>query len=428
MEKLVENHLGKLLYNGYDLFSLAQKYSTPLKVTFLDVIRARVTELKKCFDKAIEENGYEGKFIYLNANKANYSSLEIETAFLAGDGLETSSNYDLLYTESVYKKFNETEKPIVCNGYKDKAYLDNIIRISKNIKIIDIIDSLDEYNTLKKQGVKLEVGLRLHMSSLYEEHDDRFGITIEEFNYIINDISNTNLVLTTIHFHQRGFDYIESKFLENISLAFNYYCQAKTKVLSVCNFDMGGGTPLPTDYSFDYDAWANLVIRHIQSICAANNVSVPNLLSENGKYSQKDSTVNIYKVCAVKATTKDYPWYLVDGSLLIAMPEYYALGEPIKVVPISNLGKPMIKARLGGITCDCDDVFQESNGYIMMPKDTKDLYIALLGTGSYQNSMNGKRGVHHCLLPEEKDVVISNGKEFVRHDIQGIDEIIELMK
>ena len=64
----------------------------------------------------------------------------------------------------------------------------------------------------------------------------------------------------------------------------------------------------------------------------------------------------------------------------------------------------------------------------MMPKDTKDLYIALLGTGSYQNSMNGKRGVHHCLLPEEKDVVISNGKEFIRHDIQGIDEISELMK
>ena len=196
MEKLVENHLGKLLYNGYDLFSLAQKYSTPLKVTFLDVIRARVTELKKCFDKAIEENGYEGKFIYLNANKANYSSLEIETAFLAGDGLETSSNYDLLYTESVYKKFNETEKPIVCNGYKDKAYLDNIIRISKNIKIIDIIDSLDEYNTLKKKGVKLEVGLRLHMSSLYEDHDDRFGITIEEFNYIINDISNKEAYFT----------------------------------------------------------------------------------------------------------------------------------------------------------------------------------------------------------------------------------------
>ena len=364
----------------------------------------------------------------MNANKANYSSLEIETAFLAGDGLETSSNYDLLYTESVYKKFNETKKPIVCNGYKDENYLENIIRISKERVIIDIIDSLEEYNYLKSRNVKLEVGIRLHMSSLYEEHDDRFGITKEEFKYIIEDIQNTNLTLTTIHFHQRGFDYIESKFLENISIAFEYYCQAKTKVDSVCNFDMGGGTPLPTDYSFDYYSWAQLVIRHLLSICVAHNVKVPNLLSENGKYSQKDSTVNIYKVCAVKATTKDYPWYLVDGSLLIAMPEYYALGEPIKVTPISNLGKQMIKARLGGITCDCDDVYQESNGYMMLPKDTKDLYIALLGTGSYQNSMNGKRGVHHCLLPEEKDVVISNGKEYVRHDIQDIKEIIELMK
>ena len=63
--------------------------------------------------------------------------------------------------------------------------------------------------------------------------------------------------------------------------------------------------------------------------------------------------------------------------------------------------------------------------------DSDEVYIGLMGTGSYQNSMNGKRGVHHCMLPEEKDVVIEtvNGKveKTVRNKLQTIDEIMKLV-
>ena len=86
------------------------------------------------------------------------------------------------------------------------------------------------------------------------------------------------------------------------------------------------------------------------------------------------------------------------------------------IKPINNLDKPMAKARLAGITCDCDDVyFNKETGYFLIPECDDDL-IGLLGTGSYQNSMNGKGGVHHCMLPEEKDVIIfdKNGKEIVK--------------
>ena len=157
---------------------------------------------------------------------------------------------------------------------------------------------------------------------------------------------------------------------------------------------------------------------------------MPNLIGENGKFSQKDSTVNIYKVVGVK-NTGEYPWHIVDGSLLIALPEMFALGEPIEVRPINNLTSPMQKVRLAGITCDCDDVlFDREKGYFLLPNE-KDNYIGLIGTGSYQNSMNGKGGVHHCLLPEEKDVIIytKDGKEVreIRHDLQSIDDIYRII-
>ncbi|MBR4237597.1 hypothetical protein IKQ02_04095 [bacterium] len=434
MDKLVEVKNGELFYNGYSLKELAKKYDTPLKVTFLDLIKARITTLKDSFDTAIKELNYNGSFIYLNANKANYGALEIKEALEYANGLETSSYYDLLLTKELMK--NDKQKFIVSNGYKPNDYLNAIISAKKDgYNIIDIIDSIDEYERLKESKISLNVGLRIHLSAKYiEEGDvisnDRFGLLKDEFEYIVNDIKNTNLTLTTIHFHQRGFDYEKDKFELNFLDAFrNYYAYAKRIHSTVKYFNIGGGTPLPTDNNFNYYSWAKYVISLLKEESKKLNIEEPSIITENGKYSQKDSTVNIYKVIAKKSTDKDYPWYIVDSSMLIALPEYYSLGEPIVVAPVNNLDGKMIKARLAGVTCDCDDVYYfKDKGYIELPEKYDDLYIVCLGTGSYQNSMNGKGGVHHCLLPEEKDIVIKNGNVKIRSELQTIDDIYKKIK
>ena len=435
--KLIETKNGVIYYNGMSLLDLAKEYKTPLKVTFLDVIKQRVELLKSSFDKAIKESGYSGKFIYLNANKANYGYKEIETAFKSGDGLETSSYYDLLFSIKMFENNpDQFDKYLVLNGYKQDDYVDAFVNISSKKKnVIDIIDSIDEYERLKKYDRELNIGIRVHIPSLYsteeEAENDRFGICDNDFDYILSDIKNTKLRFSTIHFHQRGFDYIEKKFEENFLKVFTkYYVKAAKVCDSVINFDMGGGTPLPLDGKFDYDKWAKYVIGLLQEKSKEYNVREPNLISENGKYSQKDSTVNLYRVVA-KKNTDNYPWYVVDGSLLIALPEMYALGEPIAIRPINELESEFIKARLAGVTCDCDDVYYNGEGYVLLPRSDNDLYISCLGTGSYQNSMNGKRGVHHCMLPEERDLVIEtvDGKltKTLRNDLQTIDDIMKLV-
>lgn len=435
MEKIECIRHGAIYYNGTSLLDLALEYKTPLKVTFLDVIKYRVETLKKSFDEAIKVLGYKGKFIYLNANKANYGLKEVATAFKASDGLETSSYYDLLFSLKIFEKYSEKDKYLVLNGYKQDDYLNSFVKASLDgYNIIDIIDSLDEYERLKKYDKKLNVGLRVHIPSLYsegdEEENDRFGLTDKEFDFILSDLKNTKLILSTIHFHQRGFDYEKEKFEANFLKVFrNYYVKASKMYDSVINFDMGGGTPLPIDNGFDYLEWAKYVITLLKEEAKKYNVKEPNLISENGKYSQKDSTVNIYKVIARK-NTSEYPWYVVDGSLLIALPEMYALGEPIKIEAINDLDKNKVKVKLAGVTCDCDDVYFGKDGYVLMP-ESSELYIGLMGTGSYQNSMNGKRGVHHCMLPEETDLVIEtvDGKlvKTIRNKLQTIDEIMKLV-
>ena len=434
MKKLIEEKDGKLYYYGYCLADLAKRFGTPLTITFLDVIKDRILSLKEAFSKAKEKTNYKGEFYYLNANKANYGKDEIESAFIYSDGLETSSFYDLVLSLKMFEKYPEfKEKLIVCNGLKQDNYLDAIVYAhNQGYNIITIIDDIYEYEYLKQKDINLRIGFRIHLSSLYEPEvlDDRFGLMDDEINYILGDIKNTKLILDTIHYHQRGFDFEEDKFFKNFDLAFKYYIEASKKLNSVVNFDFGGGTPLPIEGEFDYDKYAISILNHINELCKKNNVRIPNLIGENGKYSQKDSTVNIYKVVGTK-NTGEYPWYIVDSSLLIALPEMYALGEPILIKPINNLDKKMVKARLAGITCDCDDVyFDKQKGYFEMP-DCDDDLIGLLGTGSYQNSMNGKGGVHHCMLPEEKDVIIynKNGVELVkvRKELQTIENIYDLL-
>ncbi|MCR4897733.1 MAG: hypothetical protein K5892_00755 [Acholeplasmatales bacterium] len=437
MKQLVEEKDGKLYYNGYSLVDLAKRFGTPLTITFLDIIKERILSLKDAFEKAKIKTNYKGDFIYLNANKANYGKDEIESAFIFADGLETSSFYDLVLSLKMYEKYPLFKnKLIVCNGLKQDNYLDAVIAAhNSGYKIVTVIDDIYEYEYLKKTKLPLNIGLRIHLSSLYEPEvpDDRFGLMDNEIDYILNDVKNTNLILNTIHYHQRGFDFEEDKFFKNFDIAFKYYIKAKKLYDSVIYFDFGGGTPLPIDGEFDYESYATSILKHIKDLCDKNNVDIPNLISENGKYSQKDSTVNIYKVVGTK-NTGEYPWHIVDSSLLIALPEMYALGEPMLIKPINNLDKKMVKARLAGITCDCDDVyFDKSKGYFEIPdvEDPEDNYIGLLGTGSYQNSMNGKGGVHHCMLPEEKDVIIyfKNGVELVkvRKELQTIEDIYNIL-
>ena len=66
-----------------------------------------------------------------------------------------------------------------------------------------------------------------------------------------------------------------------------FYDKAASKLNTICNFDMGGGTPLPTDYSVNYEEFADLVIRELMKLTDKYHVKHPNLISENGKYSQK---------------------------------------------------------------------------------------------------------------------------------------------
>lgn len=436
MKSIITERNSQLDYYGEDLVALAEKYGSPLKVLFLDVIKDQIHNLKKVMDKAIEKHDYKGKFVYSTANKASYCAESILTSSINSDAVEVSSYNDLCITEKIYEiaKIEKT-KMIICNGIKEKHYRDKIIEMSiKGYNMLDIIDSVDEFDYLESNAkTKINVGLRVNLKSLYgHSESDRFGLTKEDFDILEKKIFKAkNLVCTTIHYHQRGFDYEDDKFYQNLTIVLEkYYIPLSKKFNTIKNLDLGGGTPLPTFKDFDYDSWADGLIKYFKD----HNTDC-NLICENGKYTFKDSIVNIYQIIQKKDTNKDFTWYVINGSLLLAMAEKYAVGEDLLVAPINLLDHKKIRTKLAGVTCDCDDTFydHEIDG-LMLPEFTNNekLYIGILGAGSYQEVMNGRNGIHHCLLPEEIRLVVFNkdGKKnyIVTNELQSPEDICKLMQ
>jgi len=85
------------------------------------------------------------------------------------------------------------------------------------------------------------------------------------------------------------------------------------------------------------------------------------------------------------------------------------------MLPINRWESPYERVFLGGLTCDSDDYYnseQHLNAiYLPKFKASDDLYIGFFNTAAYQDNIGGHGGVHHCLIPGPKHVLINQDAE-----------------
>src|SRR5512133_2222639 len=149
----------------------ARNLGFPLLIRFQDLLRHRVESINRAFQSAISEFGYQNHYRGVFPIKVNQLREVIEEIVDAGEqfhfGLEAGSKPELVAALAMHK---DPESLIICNGYKDPAFI-RIALLGRKLgkSVIIVIEKLEELEqtirTSKEVGVEPDIGIRVRLTS-----------------------------------------------------------------------------------------------------------------------------------------------------------------------------------------------------------------------------------------------------------------------
>lgn len=427
-----------LYFNDINLLELIKKEGDCLEVNTLDFIGQQITNLNNIFNNAIQKYGYQGKYEYFYATKANYQKRVVNEVLKYTKYLETSSRNDISIIEYLYKhkKINK-ECKIICNGFKDKEYFNKIISLkNEGLNIIPIIENEDELKYLIDMNTYFEVGIRVNVDFEYNKVHKindctRFGMYYENILNRLKQIKNSKLKVTILHFHMNHNIKDINKYIKVLSAIIkNKYIPLKKKIETIEYLDIGGGIPASYYNKFNYELLIDKVLKNIQSCCKKFNTKEPNIMSECGSYTVADTRFNIFKVQLKKKIRNNAYWYILNNSIANLIPDSWITHKSYLILPINLVNNKFVNVKLSSLTCDNADryYFQEKKDYLQLPDyKNEDLYIGFFKTGCYEEILSGYNTVHHCLIEEPKKIIVNKKRINVIKEKQTDKEILSLL-
>src|SRR5271166_6787708 len=143
----------------------------PLLIRFQDILRHRVELINVAFRSAIAEFNYHGKYRGVFPIKVNQLREVVEEILDAGKpydfGLEVGSKPELFAGLALQ---NQLGSLIVCNGYKDAAFVRMALLGTKlGKKVIMVVEKLEELRQIisvsRQLGVEAIIGMRVRLLS-----------------------------------------------------------------------------------------------------------------------------------------------------------------------------------------------------------------------------------------------------------------------
>ncbi|GIV44257.1 MAG: arginine decarboxylase [Bacteroidia bacterium] len=421
----------ELYFHDINLMELVETFGTPLRFTYMPIISKKIQQAKLMFQKAMLKHNYRGSYKYAYCTKSSHFKHVLEEALKNDIHLETSSAFDMPIIEHLEKKgMISKDIFILCNGFKKHMYMQYIVDLIHDgfQNLIPILDNKEEFNFYNNE---LEVPCKLGIRIATEEKPDfpfytsRLGIRYEDIIDFYNTRikNNPNFKLILLHFFVnsgiRDTPYYWNELEKNVEL----YCRLKKVNPDLQYLDIGGGMPFKDSLTFDYDYEYMIteIINRIKQICTENQVEEPNLITEFGSYTVAESGGTLFKVIGRKQQNDREKWLMLDGSLMTTLPDIWALGQRFILLPLNNWDETYERVNIGGLTCDSLDYYNNDAhiNSIFMPKTRKLQYIGFFHTGAYQETLSGTGGIHHCLMPTPRHVIIrKNRDETLSYDIK----------
>jgi arginine decarboxylase len=292
----------------------------PLLIRFSDILKARVHQLCGAFQQAIAENDYKGSYRGVYPIKVNQQRHVVEELVEYGRpfnlGIEAGSKPELLVALALH---DNPEALILCNGYKDKAFIETALLAQKlGKKVFVTMDRMAELDTIIAAASELDIrpliGVRARLSTKgagkwVESTGDRskFGLTTAEMVAAVEKLRAEGMLdcLQLLHFHI-GSQITNIRAVKDaLREASRIYVELHALGANMRYLDCGGGLGVDYDGSqtnfhssvnYTLQEYAADVVSQIGEACTTRNVPHPDIITESGRALVAHHSVLVFNV------------------------------------------------------------------------------------------------------------------------------------
>lgn len=314
-----------------DLYKLVEaikerNIGLPLLIRFSDILADRIERLNSCFARAIARYNYPNTYRGVYPIKCNQQRHIVEALVKYGKpyqfGLEAGSKPELMIVLAMLEPNTNTEPSealLICNGYKDKEYIETALLATKlGQKPIIVIEQIDELyriiSSSKKLGIEPTVGVRAKLTSQGTGRwggstGDRakFGLTIPQILEVVDKLTEANMInsLQLLHFHIGSQISSIGVVKEAIREASKIYAQLANMGANMKYLDVGGGLAVDYDGSktdfhasknYNMQNYANDIVAEIKDACEEAKLEAPIIVSESGRSIASHQSVLVFDI------------------------------------------------------------------------------------------------------------------------------------
>ncbi|MGE0709937.1 MAG: biosynthetic arginine decarboxylase [Planctomycetota bacterium] len=295
--------------------------TAPLLLRFTDVLFNSLREIHDAFQLAIQEEEYKGPYSCVYPIKVNQQRAIVETireiGHELGFGLEAGSKAELLAVLGM--TVDRPDMPIVCNGFKDREYIETVILATKlGRKIIPVVEKFSDMELIlalaERYDVRPHIGVRVKLSARGAGRWQSSGGTRSKFGLFISEVLDAFELLKAkgmedcfklLHFHV-GSQISDIRAVKNAVTEFAHiYTELRRLGAGLEMIDVGGGLGVDydgsqtnSDSSMNYTVqqYAADVIHRIKAACDEAEVPHPHVLSESGRAMVAYGSVLVFDV------------------------------------------------------------------------------------------------------------------------------------
>jgi arginine decarboxylase len=295
----------------------------PVLIRFSDILATRIKSLCECFSAAIAEHQYRGRHRAVYPIKVNQQRHVVEEVVdfgrAFGVGLEAGSKPELL---AILPIMDNPEAIIVCNGYKDRAYIEIALLAQKlgrtPIIVMDRFHELDLVIRVSQElGIRPHIGIRAKLSAKgagrwVESGGDRskFGLTADEIVDAVEKLRSADMLdcLELLHFHVGSQITAIRAIKDAVQEATRIYVGLVELGASLKYIDIGGGlgvdydgsqTNFPSSMNYTNAEYARDVVATIMDACDERKIPHPDIVTETGRAMVAHHSVLVFNVLGV---------------------------------------------------------------------------------------------------------------------------------